>query len=143
MFTKRVDRSLSNGKTVERTYSTNDYSPRQYISPNIKSTESTTPLKIDSQATINRHVKNGLQLEEITQMIDKRYHGDPIEITSRSPIEHTYTTTTHNHNDHRTSNHHHYDRHNSSGSIYYTTSTGQKEYVVVPQSGKVRELSEG
>jgi hypothetical protein len=36
IFTKRVDRSFSTGKTVEKTYST-DYSPRQHISPQVRS----------------------------------------------------------------------------------------------------------
>lgn len=72
-------------------------------------------------------------------MIDKRYHGDPIEITTHAPVEQVYSAT---YNTSRVSNHINYDRQVNGGSIYYTTN-GHKEYVVVPQSGRVRELSEG
>jgi predicted regulator of amino acid metabolism with ACT domain len=66
---------FSTGKTVENTYST-DYSPKQYISSQVNSIEVPSP-QIDSQTTINRHVvRNGVNLDEMATLIDKRNSMD-------------------------------------------------------------------
>lgn len=137
------DRSLSSGKTTEKAYAANDYSPQQshqYVTNNIRTTEvTTTPRKLDSQTTINR--TGGTSVEEITQLIDRRYNGNPIEITSLAPVEgepsYRYSV------EQRVSSlNNNFDRVNtSSRSIYYASNNGAKEYVTIPHSGKVRELS--
>jgi hypothetical protein len=90
-------------------------------------------------------VRNGISLDEITTLIDKRNRVDhPRDLTTSlgsaeyivtntsEPRLHTTTAATYRREPIQT----------NSNSIYFQ-SGGKREYVVVPQSGRVRELSEG